>query len=504
MNRRDFLKGLGIGAVALVAVNAGAIEQALSAAPAGAFQPAVTATRDDVAHVIARLSFGVTPDLYAHVRQIGAKAFIEEQLSPDNLTDADMTNRLQTYMPILSQNGGVLAQSENKMRKVIAGALIGSTTTRALYSEKQLYERMVQLFSDHFSLYIGKGNVVFLKVDDDRDTIRPNAMTTFRTILGASAHSPAMLVYLDNAKSEKSHPNENYARELMELHTLSVNGGYTETDVKEVARAFTGWSIVGGKQSQNGETVFKFRKMLHDTGSKVVLGTTIPNNGEADGDKVLDILAANPSTAKFVSTKMLRKFVSDNPADALVQSCADAYLSSNGDIRTVLRTIFNSDDFWNAPPKFKQPFEYSVSVLRALDYDVQDDTAFVRSMTTPLTSMGNIPFDWPSPNGYPDVGAYWMNNLLPRWNFAISAANNKIKGAQAGFDSLNKLLQANNIAADSSAALAFFGQYLFGRPLTDAEHETVLKFADATPGDEQTQIHAGVALLLASPAYQYK
>jgi len=404
----------------------------------------------------------------------------------------------------LSQNGGVLQQQDNKMRKVIAGALIGSTTTRAIYSERQLYERMVQLFSDHFSLYIGKANVLFLKVDDDRDVIRPNAMSTFRTILGASAHSPAMLVYLDNAKSEKSHPNENYARELMELHTLSVNGGYTETDVKEVARAFTGWSIEGGKQSKDGETSFKFRKGFHDNGTKTVLGTSIPNNGEADGEKVLDLLASNPSTAKFVSTKMLRKFVSDTPSDALIQTCADAYMSSNGDIRTVLRTIFNADEFWNAPPKFKQPFEYSVSVLRAMDYDVQDDAAFARSMTQPLTAMGNIPFDWPSPNGYPDVGAYWMTNLLPRWNFAISGANNKIKGAQAGFDGLNKLLQDNNIATDSSSALAFFGQYLFGRLLTDAEHETVLKFADATPGDEQAQIQAGIALLLASPAFQYK
>ncbi len=504
MNRRDFLKGLGLGAAALVAVNAGSIEQALLAAPAGSFQPATTATRDNVAHIIARLSFGVTPDLYAHVRKIGAQAFIDEQLAPEKLADAGMANRLQSYMLILNQNGGVLAQAENKMRRAIAGALIGSTTTRAMYSERQLYERMVQLFSDHFSLYIGKGNVVFLKVDDDRDAMRPNAMTTFRTILGASAHSPAMLTYLDNAKSEKSHPNENYARELMELHTLSVNGGYTETDVKEVARAFTGWSIEGGKQSKNGETLFKFRKGFHDNGTKTVLGTSIPNNGEADGEKVLDLLATHPSTAKFVSTKLLRKFVSDNPSDTLVQTCADAYLGSDGDIRTVLRTIFSADEFWNAPPKFKQPFEYSVSVLRALDYDVQDDTAFVRSMTQPLTAMGNIPFDWPSPNGYPDVAGYWMNNLLPRWNFAISSANCEIKGAQAGFDSLNKMLHANNVATDSSAALAFFGQYLFGRPLTDAEHETVLQFADAASGDEQAQIHAGLALLMASPAFQYK
>ncbi len=502
MNRREFLKGLGLGAAALATLNVGAIEQALASAPVGAFQPAIAGTRDDVAHVIARLSFGVTPDLYTHVRQIGAQAFIDEQLAPEKLPDADMSNRLRSYMPILSQNGGVLAQNENK--KLVAGVLIGSTTTRALYSDRQLYERMVQLFSDHFSLYIGKGNVVFLKVDDDRDVIRPNAMTTFRTILGASAHSPAMLLYLDNAQSEKSHPNENYARELMELHTLSVNGGYTETDVKEVARAFTGWSIAGPKQSANGEASFKFRKALHDTGSKTVLGTHIPNNGEADGEKVLDLLAANPSTARFVSTKLLRKFVSDTPPDALVQTCADAYLGSSGDIRTVLKTIFSADDFWNAPPKFKQPFEYAMSVLRALDFDVQNDTPFVRTMTESLRSMGNLPFDWPSPNGYPDVGAYWMNNLLPRWNFAISGSTNTIKGAKAGFDSLSKVLQANHVATDSSAALSFFGQYLFGRPLTDAEHNAVLQFADATPGDEPTQIYAGVALLLASPAFQYK
>ena len=256
MNRRQFLQtfGVGIGASALAVAP---LAQALAALPEGVLAPAAV---DPAAHAIARLTFGVTPNLFAHVRQIGAAAFIAEQLAPEALDDSAADEAMQPYVEVLSQNGGILLQSYGGMRQIVSGALLGSWMVHSVYSQRQLYERMVQFFSNHFHEYIGKEFVLFLKVDDERDVIRPNALTNFRQLLGASAHSPAMLLFLDNAESGKDVPNENYARELMELHTLSVDGGYTEADVKEVARCLTGWSIDRPRDNTDGSIHYRFRR----------------------------------------------------------------------------------------------------------------------------------------------------------------------------------------------------------------------------------------------------
>ncbi|MEO8613226.1 MAG: DUF1800 domain-containing protein [Chloroflexota bacterium] len=502
MNRRQFLGLLGTGAAA---VTTGQIGRALAAAPLGTFLPAQAGERDPAALLIARLTFGVTPALYAHVQQIGAQAFIDEQLAPESLDDGAVESRLAPYQTILAQNGGLLAQQYQKKRQTVTGALLGSTTLRAAYSERQLYERMVHFFSDHFSLFIGKAQVLFLKVDDDRDAIRPYALGHFREILGASAHSPAMLIFLDNARSDKRAPNENYARELMELHTLGVNGGYSEDDVKAVARAFTGWSVQGAKQSSDGRTIYRFRPGFHDRDAKMILGQAIPAGGtESDGETMLDILAGHPSAAQFISTKLVRRFVSDDPPTALVDACAQTFTSSGGAIRAVLRTIFAADEFWSAPPKFKQPYEYTVSLLRALNADVQDDTRFLRGMQKPLQAMGQIPFTWPAPNGFPDVGAYWMSNLLPRWNMAITVAGDQLPGTKIDMNGLVDLLDANNIPLEAEPVLLFLATYLFGRPLSTAERDAVLQFAADTASEPAAQIGAGLSLLLAAPAFQYK
>ena len=195
----------------------------LSALPEGAFMPA-PALASPTANVVGRLTFGITPDLYSHLQSVDTPAFIAEQLAFDTIDDSDPDQRMQEFADVLSQNGGVLAQEYGGMRSIVEGALIGQWMTRATYSQRQLYERMVQFFSNHFYEYTGKATVLFLKVDDERDVIRPNVMTNFRQLLGASAHSPAMLIFLDNAESTKAVPNENYARELMELQTVSVNG----------------------------------------------------------------------------------------------------------------------------------------------------------------------------------------------------------------------------------------------------------------------------------------
>jgi len=503
MNRRQFLQtfGAGIGAGALAVAP---LAQALAALPEGALAPAASAV-DPVAHAIARLTFGVTPALYTHVQKIGATAFVTEQLAPESIDDSALDQLMQPYTDILSQNGGLLQQQYGGMRQIVSGALLGSWMTHAVYSERQLYERMVEFFSNHFHEYIGKETVLFLKVDDERDVIRPNVLTNFRQLLGASAHSPAMLLFLDNAESTKDVPNENYARELMELHTLSVDGGYTETDVKEVARCLTGWSIDRPRDTADGSIHYRFRRAIHDNNAKTVLGTTIPGGGgEQDGDTVLDLLVSHAATAKFISTKIARRFVSDTPPDDLIAQMAATFQQTNGDIKAILNTLFNSMEFWNAPPKFKQPFEYDMSVLRALNFSVTNSRHFIRALSGSLDTMGQIPLTWPQPNGFPDVADEWMGSMLERWNVALAAVTNQIPGARMDVEPILNLMTAQQIPMQIGDMLSFMGSYLIGRELTSDEENIVVDFARNSASDVQTQFASGTALLLASPAFQYR
>lgn len=503
MDRRQFLKTLaaGMGAVLSDATRL----RALADMPAGAFSPPAAVARDPVSHVISRLTFGVTPELYAHVRAIGVDAFIEEQLAPQTIDDSAVEPHLSQFSSILWQNGGLLAREYGSMQNVVSNALIGSWTVRGVYSKRQLYERMVHFFSDHFNIFVGKDPLLFLKVDDDRSVIRPHAMGTFRDMLWATAHSPAMLVYLDNVLNHRSGPNENYARELLELHTLGLNGGYTENDVKEIARCFTGWSVSRARETESGAIVFVYRDRSHDNRRKTVLGSNIPRGGgKRDGEAVLDLLARHPSTARFISTKLVRRFVSDNPPPALVDACAQTFLDSGGRIPDVLRTIFRSDEFWNAPPKFKQPYEYILSLLRAMAFEIGNPRQFVSTVREPLSAMGHVPFTWPTPDGFPDYQLAWQANLLPRWNAAIMAAGGEAPGANAGWLRLLQMFEANGVPLEVEPVISFMGGYLFGRELTPDELTTIVPFARSVPGTEVQQIIAGLALMLASPAFQYR
>ncbi len=505
MNRRQFLGSLiaGVGATTL---NTSTLGAALAALPRGAFAPVLQAgDRDRVIHAITRLSYGVTPALYRHVQQIGVQSFIDEQLNPELIDDSVVNAVVQPLAPILTENGGILFRQLENRRGEVSVALVGNMATRAVDSQRQLFERMVQFWGDHFSVYAGKGPVLFLKVDDDRDVIRPKALGTFRELLGASAHSPAMLIYLDNAQNERSAPNENYARELLELHTLGVAGGYDEDDVKEVARAFTGWSVSGRGQQNDGRIDYIFRRLFHDNEEKIVLDTVIPaGGGEQDGELVLDVIAAHPSTARFMATKLARRFVADQPPASLVEQVAATFSASNGDIRATLRTLFNADEFWNAPPKFKQPYEYAISLMRALNYHVQLPEGLVRGLRDPLDALGNIPFTWPAPNGFPDVAGAWQNGLITRWNMAIGASSGEIQGATTDSEGLLALWNDNGVPFETEAVIDFSAGYLFGRPLTSEERAVALDFATATTTDVSEQIRSALALLLASPAFQYR
>ena len=377
---------------------------------------------------------------------------------------------------------------ENNLRppQFLTGELQMSRILRAVYSERQLQEVMVDFWTNHFNVFANKGADRWLLISYDRDTIRPHTMGKFYDLLLADAQSPAMLFYLDNFQSvspnapqpqqrpfaanprlmsnpdksgQQQQPqqqqrrgiNENYARELMELHTLGVDGGYTQKDVQEVARCFTGWTIfaprggaaaaaqiAGGGGGRRAEMLrenagkFYFNARVHDDGEKTVLGHKIPaGGGVKDGLMVLDILAHHPATAKFIATKLVRHFVSDNPPPALIDRVAQTYLKTDGDIREMLKTIFfspefNSTDAYRA--KIKRPFELAISAVRTLGADTNGGPGFHQW----IARMGQPLYGFQTPNGYSDVAEDWVNTgaLLERMNFALALVSNRIPGTR--------------------------------------------------------------------------
>jgi uncharacterized protein (DUF1800 family) len=331
--------------------------------------------------------------------------------------------------------------------------LRAATVYRAFFSPRQLYEVMVEFWSNHFSIHLVNGIIPTLKPFDDHAVIRPNAMRSFRELLQASAKSPAMLYYLDNFLNFAGAPQENYARELLELHTLGVDGGYTENDVKEVARCFTGWSI----DRDTGE--FRYIGALHDDGSKTVLGNFIPaGGGLSDGETVLDLLASHPSTATYIAGKLCRRFVSDTPPESLVSAIAAKYTQTDGDVVEMLRALFASDEFSEiSDEKLARPMEFVGGLVRALNTTQilpDDDGRFYGAL---LDLLGQVPFDWVPPNGYPDVAGYWgsTSGFLNRWRIALAL---NVPVIRQYFPVTHTVAGAGTIAEvlDSAAAAVLF------------------------------------------------
>ncbi len=540
----------------------------------------------EIVHFLNRLAFGPRPNEVENVRKIGVARWIDAQLNPGSIDDSAVRLKLRAFPTIEysiaqlmlayqsdqllqrqrkearlksnAQSKGELyvapkntmnaRQQERQNRLVAAASREGFTAgismqivaeiqnakiLRALESKRQLQEVLTDFWANHFNLDIKKREVRTLRLADERDAIRPNVLGKFRTLLGASAHSPAMLIYLDNASSNvettirnpnrpdkfkknradsnaKPNPymtdvvssstrtdatiapdeksdvakknttpilpdmpktrggvNENYARELMELHTLGVGGGYSQRDVQEVARCFTGWSI----DRETGE--FRFYEKRHDKGEKTVLGRRIPSNGgERDGEVVLDILASHPSTARFIATKMCQRLVSDAPPKILTERIAQVFLKSGGDLKAVTRAIVTSPEF-AAPTAFrskiKSPFEYSISAARALDAsyvvpnasDNADKTMLIaagtasikpnnrlakfahKNLARQIETMGEPMYGFAAPTGYSENSQSWVSSgaLIARLNFALDLTNGRIPDLKISraqlFDGLN-------------------------------------------------------------------
>jgi uncharacterized protein (DUF1800 family) len=351
----------------------------------------------------------------------------------------NMRNQLMVVAPENLRRKFLLS---NNPQQLIAFDLAEGKLYRAILSNRQLQEELVDFWYNHFNVFLDKGNDRYLVPSYEREAIRPHVLGNFRDLLEATATSPAMLFYLDNwqsvapdvtrrqAKGGKSRGlNENYGRELLELHTLGVDGGYTQKDVTEVARCFTGWTI---KNPQGGST-FTYNDRVHDKGEKIVLGVKIPaGGGRDDGEKVLDILAKHPATARFISKELAIRFVADNPPTELIDRMAKTFLDSNGDIRAVMNTMLTSREFMSQgayQAKVKTPFEMIVSAVRATGAKV--DYAFPLANRL-AQQLGQPLYRKLEPTGYSNANSEWINSasLLARLNFALDLTQNKVQGTK--------------------------------------------------------------------------
>jgi uncharacterized protein (DUF1800 family) len=523
----------------------------------------IPARPDDktIVHVLNRLGFGPAPGDIERVRRMGLEKYINGQLHPDTLGDSRMAEHLagldtlamssrdlaQAYfVPALMERRRVREQAASQPSEAAAPSremrtpeqmklmqgerkvftdLAQQKILRAVYSERQLEEVMVDFWFNHFNVFAGKGQTRAYLTEYDRETIRPNVFGKFRTLLGATAQSPAMLFYLDNWQSAAAEGvptssasqrrrrnllagarrprgiagtampgrvpvapirqarglNENYARELMELHTLGVDGGYTQNDVQEVARAFTGWTIANPRQGGG----FRFEPRMHDDGEKIVLGHRIEaGGGKRDAEEVLDILASHPATARFIATKLARRFIADDPPTPIVERAAARFRDTNGDIREVVRTIVTSPEFFAAAAyraKVKNPFEFVVSALRATSAETADAMPVVQA----TRELGMPPYQCQPPTGYADRAEAWVNTgaLLNRMNFAVSLTSGRLRGIRVA---------PADAALPAAAGDAIVNGVLAG-DLAPSTRATVAKASNEPQA---------LALLLGSPEFQ--
>lgn len=513
-----------------------------------------------VSHVLSRLTYGARSGDAEKIKASGIQPYIDQQLNYESIDDSELDKRL-SKLPTLNMTAPAIGEQYSPTRPtptptpsplpgatpvpspnpsptatpsptptpknpgMVIAELQRAKVLRATYSNRQLYEMTVDFWMNHFTVNGNRDALRMLTTTYERDAVRPFAMERFRDLLGAVAHSPAMLFYLDNWQSSvirkyaatKTKPasqaggiNENYARELLELHTMGVDGGYTQADVQEVARCFTGWTI----RKPNDEGTFIFNPAWHDNGEKTVLGQKIAaGGGIADGERVLDILAKHPATARFVATKLARRFYGDTPPKAVIDKAALVFLKTDGSIRETIRALVTSPAFF-APSayqaKVRTPFEFVVAALRVTNAETDGN----RPVLDWISRMGQPVYGRITPDGYPDNNAEWLSNndLLARLNFASALSMNALKGTTID----KKKLLPVGIESDSPALVSHFAALILMDRASPKTREDIGKFAfepvQATwsntaqnqqnkPPDHVAQI---ITLMLGAPEFQRK
>lgn len=509
-------------------------------------------------HVLNRLAFGPRPGEYEKLLksgQNGLDRWIESQLNPEKIPDQNLEDKLASLKSLkmspaeLWQNypdfeeqlkrmgidpKSVKDQEETKkeFRKKIGEEhlpeqvyrdLMAQKLIRAVESRRQLEEILVDFWFNHFNVDFSKGQIHYMLTGYERDVIRPHLFGKFKDLLSATAHSPAMLFYLDNHLSSGGVKgpglNENYGRELLELHTLGVDGGYSQDDVREAARVLTGWSVDQPKVDGR----FIFREKLHDPGEKTVLGTKFSSQlppqgspplpagslppGQTEGEHLLEMLARRPATANFIAKKLTQYFVTDQPSEALVKRIAQVFLATDGDLRQVYRAIFKSPEFWareSFHAKIKTPFEYMVSAIRALGGELEAKS----QVPGLLNEMGEPLYKCQPPTGYKNNADAWVNPgaLVQRLNFGLQLGANRLNGVYSQLPALS--ISPENAAKHPENLVKEMELKILRSPLSDSSRKVVLREFETdgrimADGEVRPlSVAKAAGLILGSPEFQ--
>jgi uncharacterized protein (DUF1800 family) len=455
--------------------------------PAKSVQVSAAAYDSALSKLVRRVTNGVTVEEMTLARKLGFNGYLEYHLNAAKIADTAVQTYVGTNYPYVSMNAIDLYPLD---QGTVSQQFQMATMYRAAFSKRQLYERMAEFFSDHFN--IEYATVEYMKVPDERDVARKFALGKFPDMVRASAHSPAMLEYLDNTRNRRNNINENYAREIMELHTLGVDGGYTQTDVRELSRCFTGWTIA------SRGTAFNFDPNGHDWNAKTVMGQVIPsqptNSGQLglrDGDNMINYLVAHPNTARYISKKMLRWLLQYDASDAQVQAVASVYSSTQGDIPSMIRAILTPENLTAAKAKYRRPYTFVLAALRATNPTILR----LQNVTgTQLRSMGQTLFAWGPPDGYPDTAEYWSGGALPRWNFASYLSTNT---ADVAVD-INKFMTP----ATPTGVVDAINAALFAGEMPDTLRTQLMTYAQGGTLNA-TRAREVLALALSSSTFQW-
>jgi uncharacterized protein (DUF1800 family) len=443
--------------------------------------------------LVRRVTNGVTEEEMKLAAKLGFYGYLNYHLAPTRIEDGACQAFVGSTSPLLTS---APEQLYNLDQNMVREQLITASLYRAAFSKRQLQERLVEFWSDHFNISWNEAR--YLKLVDDREVIRRHALGTFPDMLRSSAHSPAMLEYLDNTRNRRTTLNENYAREIMELHTVGATGGYSQADVRELARCFTGWTLAGRGN-------FAFDPNGHDFGEKTVWGQRIAampasagQQGKQDGDTMIAFLVKHEKTAEYVSWKMLRFFLQYDPTPAQVAAVAEVYARTSGDIPSMMRAVLTPANLLAAPPKLKRPYTFLLGAVRATVAPAQ--VTRVNALATRyLTLLGQGMFAWEPPDGYPDRADYWAGGVLQRWNFATYLTTTNSTEA---FMDVARFWSPTASANTPDTVTAAISRHLFGGQMPDrlgAQLKTYLGGGTLT----QARAREAVALALSSATYNW-
>ncbi len=467
--------------------------------------------------LVSRITFGTTSEELALFNQMGFSGYLEYHLNhtaiPDTYIEDRFAGRIAGIpaLATLTMTGEQLYALNNLQAQY--NELVEAVLLRAVYSKRQLFERMVDFWSDHFNLDCQLEIIMGLKTLDDRETIRPHALGNFTDMLVASARSPAMLSYLNNDLNTAAAPNENYAREILELHSLSTAGGYTQADVIAVSRCLTGWTRYDGYAvPSNLRGTFQYNDAAHDQGVKVLspvfnlTGTgpvVIPANQPPlkDGMDVLSILSRHPSTANFLATKLCRRFIGEDCPTPVIATVKAAYLNNGsgvvGDIKAMVRAMLTPNVLHTASLCWKRPLHLFASALRILPVTIST----TGSLRSHLADAGHLPFWWGPPDGYPDTIQYWSSQQIPRWNFAVNLVpqmvpiGSGLSGIRTDIGSILAGTETLDEVMDRIDAVVFQGE------MNRTERLRIRRYLSGSGFTQQSR-NESVSLALASPGFQ--